>query len=85
MTQMLSLFFVLAIMGFSEIVSKLTKGKIPSALILALGYIIGFWTVLPSDIVQSSGISTMYTICTFYTITSMATGVAVSPICAIGL
>ncbi len=77
MTQMLSLFFVLAIMGFSEIVSKLTKGKIPSALILALGYIIGFWTVLPSDIVQSSGISTMYTICTFYTITSMATKIPV--------
>ena len=77
MTQMVSLLFVLAIMGFSEIVSKLTKGKIPSALILALGYIIGFWTVLPKDIVQSSGISTMYTICTFYTITNMATRIPV--------
>ena len=47
MTQMLSLLFILAIMGFAEIVSKLTKGKIPSALILALGYIVGFWTILP--------------------------------------
>lgn len=77
MTQMLSLFFVLAVMGFSEIVSKLTRGKIPSALILAVGYIIGFWTILPKDIVQSSGISTMYTICTFYTITNMATKIPV--------
>ena len=40
MTQMLSLLFILAIMGFAEIVSKLTKGKVPSALILALGYIV---------------------------------------------
>ena len=78
MTQMLSLLFILAIMGFAEIVSKLTKGKVPSALILALGYIVGFWTILPKDIVQNSGIATMYTICTFYCITNMATSIPVA-------
>lgn len=77
MTQMLSLLFVLAIMSFAEIVSKLTHGKIPSALILAVGYIIGFWTILPKDIVTSSGISSMYVICSFYIITNMATRIPV--------
>jgi uncharacterized membrane protein len=48
---------LLAIMVIGELISKLTKGKVPSALVISVLMIGGFWTILPKDIVARSGLS----------------------------
>jgi len=79
MGQMMSLTIILLIVGGSEIISKLTKGKIPSVLILALMFIFGFWTILPQNIMSKTGItSEVYTICSYFILTDMATAIPVA-------
>lgn len=49
---------VLAILTIGEIVSTKTKAFIPSVFVSAVLFLIGFWTVLPADIVTQSSFST---------------------------
>lgn len=48
---------VLAILTIGEIVSTKTKAFIPSVFVSAVLFLIGFWTVLPADIVTQSSFS----------------------------
>ncbi len=46
-----------------SIVSVLTKFRIPTMLTAAALFLIGFWTILPQDIIQVSGLKSVYDIC----------------------
>jgi hypothetical protein len=49
---------VLAILTIGEVVSTKTKAFIPSVFVSAVLFLVGFWTVLPADIVTQSSFST---------------------------
>jgi hypothetical protein len=55
--QYLAFTILLAIMVLGEVVSRATKGRIPSALIMMIVLIAGFWTILPPTLADDSGIS----------------------------
>ena len=64
MSQWEGLAIVLAIVALGDIVSKVTKGKFPSALVISLCFIVGYWTFLPTDLINTSGVSAaVYNIC----------------------
>ncbi len=49
---------VLGIMAIGEFVSTKTKAFIPSVFVSAVLFLIGFWTVLPADVVTQSSFAT---------------------------
>lgn len=49
---------VLVILAIGELVSMKTKAMIPSVFVSAVLFLIGFWTVLPGDIVSQSSFAT---------------------------
>ncbi|GAB6110134.1 hypothetical protein [Fusibacter bizertensis] len=49
---------VLAILTIGEIVSTKTKAFVPSVFVSAVLFLIGYWTILPADIVTQSSFST---------------------------
>ncbi|GAU78955.1 hypothetical protein [Fusibacter sp. 3D3] len=49
---------VLAILTIGEIVSTKTKAFVPSVFVSATLFLIGYWTILPADIVTQSSFST---------------------------
>lgn len=55
--QYLAFCIILAVMVLGELVSSATKGRIPSALIMMIVLIVGFWTILPSTLADDSGIT----------------------------
>jgi len=48
---------VLAVLTIGELVSKWTKAFIPSVFVSALLFLIGFWTILPADLMTQSSFS----------------------------
>lgn len=46
---------ILVVIG--EVVSAATKAFVPSMFVTAILFVLGFWTILPSDILQQAGIS----------------------------
>ncbi|HIR86163.1 MAG TPA: hypothetical protein IAC00_03370 [Candidatus Limivicinus faecipullorum] len=78
MSQWEGLAIVLAIVALGDIVSKVTKGKFPSALVISLCFIVGYWTFLPTDLINTSGVSAaVYNICAYFCIANMATSIPV--------
>ena len=55
--QYLAFSILLAVMVLGELVSKVTKGRVPSALIMMVVLIAGFWTILPPTLASDSGIA----------------------------
>lgn len=51
-----ALILVLTVLTIGDIVSAKTKAFIPSVFVSAILFIIGFWTIFPSDIVDLSGL-----------------------------
>lgn len=79
MSQWEALAIILLIMALGDILSKVSKGKIPSALVIVLCFVIGHWTILPGDLINTSGISTgVYNICSYFLIANMATSIPVA-------
>lgn len=54
--QYLAFSILLAIMVLGELVSKVTRGRVPSALIMMILLIAGFWTILPATLADNAGI-----------------------------
>ena len=52
----LALAIVAIIYGFGEIVSTKTKAWVPSVFVIAILFIIGYWTIFPKDIVNLAGL-----------------------------
>ncbi|MBP1040011.1 hypothetical protein I6N95_03195 [Vagococcus sp. BWB3-3] len=50
---------VSGIMFIGDFLSNKSKGKIPQMLVVAIIFLVGYWTILPEDIIQVSGISVM--------------------------
>lgn len=79
MSQWEGLAIILAFMALGDIISKVTRGKFPSALVVVLCFIVGYWTVLPKDLITTSGISSgVYNICAYFLIANMATSIPVA-------
>ncbi|RUU70830.1 hypothetical protein, partial [Mesorhizobium sp. M7A.F.Ca.MR.362.00.0.0] len=56
---------VLALIAIGEIVSILTRARVPMLLIAIMGFLILIWTgIFPEDIVDTSSFSTMGTLLT---------------------
>ena len=52
----LALFIVAIIYAFGEMVSTKTKAWIPSVFVIAILFIIGYWTIFPKNIVDLAGL-----------------------------
>lgn len=51
----LAFIIVIGIIFFSETISSMTKGKIPGLFLMTVITLIGYWTILPLDVVPVSG------------------------------
>jgi hypothetical protein len=56
-SQLGALLIMLAVLVIGEVVSRITKGKVPSALVITVLMIAGFWTILPKDLVARTGVN----------------------------
>lgn len=56
-TQYLAFAILLAIMVLGEYISRITRGKVPSALIMMVVLIAGFWTILPAKLAEAAGLT----------------------------
>lgn len=56
-TQFGALVVLFGVMVISELVSRATKGRIPSALTMSVLLLAGFWTILPADLTATAGIT----------------------------
>lgn len=52
-----ALVVMLFVMVLGEVITKVTKGWLPSALVVTLVLCAGFWTILPADLIARAGIS----------------------------
>lgn len=50
----IALMVIITIMLVTELISKLTRGRIPQMFLMALVFMVGFWLGLPKDIVETS-------------------------------
>ncbi|HCQ8729838.1 TPA: hypothetical protein OMH10_000589 [Enterococcus faecalis] len=50
------LFIIVAIYALGDFISTKTKAWIPSVVVVATLFLIGFWTILPKDIIDRAGI-----------------------------
>lgn len=60
MENLLFFCFVMAAMFIGEWISTRTKSWIPSIFVTALIFLIGFWTVLPKDLIAKASYSTPF-------------------------
>ena len=62
-TQFGAFAILLLVMVLGEVIAKVTKGWVPSALVISLLLLAGFWTILPADLVTRAGITaTLFTV-----------------------
>ncbi len=64
---------ILAILAAGDIVSTTTKAIIPSVFIQAMLFMVGYWTVLPKDVVDVSTFATLSALAMYLLITHMGT------------
>lgn len=55
MTVVLAFGIIVVLQAFGDIISERTGGRLPSIFVSALLFLIGFWTILPTEIVQNVG------------------------------
>ena len=53
---------LLGIRLFCDVVSAKTKSRVPSMLLMAIIFLVGYWTILPTDIVQTAKFDQVYSI-----------------------
>ncbi len=56
-TQFGAVTILLLVMVAGELIAKITKGWVPSALVISLLLLAGFWTILPADLVARAGVT----------------------------
>ncbi len=54
--QFAALFCVVAIMVIGEVISKKSNGKLSAGLIYLILFVIGFWTILPTELADYAGL-----------------------------
>lgn len=60
MVNVFSIFIVMLFLMIGEWVAKITRTLIPSVFVTAILFVIGFWTVLPKNIVSSATFDTNF-------------------------
>ncbi len=74
LSQFAALAILFAIMVLGEIVGKITKGKLPGALAITVVMLVGFWTVLPLDLVERAGVTMpIYSLCAMMLVVNLGT------------
>ena len=74
LSQFAALAILFAIMVLGEVVGKLTKGKVPGALAITVVMLLGFWTILPLDLVERAGVSMpIYSFCAMMLVVNLGT------------
>lgn len=51
-----ALLAIMVIIGVGDIVTQATKFKIPSTFVIALLFLVGYWTILPKDVIDIAGV-----------------------------
>lgn len=59
LTMSSALAIVVVVMLIGDIISTLSKGRVPQMLVVAIIFLIGFWTIFPKDILETAGIKTL--------------------------
>jgi hypothetical protein len=57
LSQLGALLIMFVVLVIGEVISRITRGKIPSALVITVLMLAGFWTIFPKDIVVRTGIN----------------------------
>ncbi|MDR2102527.1 MAG: hypothetical protein LBP42_00320 [Treponema sp.] len=74
LSQIGALFIMFAVLVVGEVVSRSTKGKVPSALVITFLMIAGFWTIFPKDLVARTGINAqLYALSAMLLVTNLST------------
>lgn len=68
-----AMLIILAILAVGEIVSTLTKARIPSIFVSAIIFLVAFWMGLPANIGEVSGLVQLAPLVVFMVITDMGT------------
>lgn len=73
MDMIVAFTIIVAILAIGDVISTATKAIIPSIFIQAMLFMIGFWTILPKDIVDVSGFGNLSVLAMYLLITHMGT------------
>lgn len=73
MEMIIGFTIIVAILVIGDLISTATKAIIPSVFVQALLFMVGFWTILPKDIVTTSGFSNLALLAMYLLITHMGT------------
>ncbi|HOV94630.1 MAG TPA: hypothetical protein PLT87_07105 [Spirochaetales bacterium] len=73
MSQMLAFLIFVAALAVGEIVSSLTRARVPSLLVAMVIFLIGFWVGLPKNLVETSGLLALAGLATPMIVTHMGT------------
>ncbi|MDR0641336.1 MAG: hypothetical protein LBG07_02630 [Treponema sp.] len=57
LSQLGALLIMFVVLVVGEVISRITRGKVPSALVITFLMLAGFWTIFPKDIVARTGIN----------------------------
>ncbi|GHV70819.1 membrane protein [Spirochaetia bacterium] len=74
LSQFGALVILLGVMVLGEVTARVSKGKVPGALVISVLLIGGFWTILPKDIAARAGINDLvYSMSAILIVTNLAT------------
>jgi len=68
-----ALLIVAIIMWLSDIVGTATKAKVPGTFVLSLILLVGWWTVLPQDLLDISGVTALASFVRYYIMVQIGT------------
>lgn len=54
-----ALAIVVVTMLIGDMISTISKGRVPQMLVVAVIFLVGFWTIFPKDILETAGIKTL--------------------------
>lgn len=73
MSQFLAFVIFVLALGIGELVSSLTRARIPSLLVAMVIFLVGFWVGLPKDLVNRTGLLSIAALSTPVIVTHMGT------------
>ncbi len=68
-----ALLIIAIIMWLSDIVGTATKAKVPGTFVLSLILLVGWWTVLPQDLLDISGVTALASFVRYYIMVQIGT------------
>lgn len=77
-TPLMAFVFVALVYAIGDTVGTLTKAWVPSVFVIAILFLVGYWTIFPQEIVSVAGFAKPFTspVCIFILITHMGTTIS---------